>query len=144
MPDERTLLAFDYGTLRIGVALGNTLLGHARPLEIIDTPERAKRFARVEELVVQWQPQVLVVGLPLTPAGGEQLATRQARRFAHQLTGRLGLPVTLVDERDSSMQAQAQVGNGPDDAVAAAIILQRYFDGLPSAGQSGNAHDHTT
>lgn len=139
MPKERTLLAFDYGTLRIGVALGNTILGHARPLEIITTPEKAKRFARIEELVVQWQPQTLVVGLPLTPAGGEQLASRQARRFAHQLTGRLGLPVTLVDERDSSLQAQAVVGHGPDDAVAAAIILQRYFDDSPSVGQPGNA-----
>jgi putative Holliday junction resolvase len=137
MPDERTLLAFDYGTLRMGVALGNTLLRHARPLEIIDTPERAKRFARIEELVVQWQPQALVVGLPLTPEGGEQIASRQARRFANQLTGRLGLPVTLVDERDSSLQAQEVVGNAPDDAVAAAIILQRYFDDLPSEGQPG-------
>jgi putative Holliday junction resolvase len=128
MPDERTVLAFDYGTHRIGVALGNGLIGHARALEIIDTPQKVKRFARIEELIVQWQPEALVVGLPLTPDGGEQLATRQARRFANQLEGRYGLPVTLVDERGSSLQAQEIVGNAPDDAVAAAIILQRYFD----------------
>jgi putative Holliday junction resolvase len=139
MPDERTLLAFDYGVARIGVALGNTILGNARPLEIINSPEKAKRFARIEELVVQWQPQAIVVGLPLTPDGGEQIASRQARRFANQLIGRLGLPVYLVDERDSSLEAQAVVGNAPDDAVAAAIILQRYFDDLPSDGQPGNA-----
>lgn len=139
MPDERTLLAFDYGVARIGVALGNTILGNARPLEIINSPEKAKRFARIEELVVQWQPQAIVVGLPLTPDGGEQIASRQARRFANQMIGRLGLPVFLVDERDSSLEAQAVVGNAPDDAVAAAIILQRYFDDLPSDGQPGNA-----
>ena len=138
MPDERTLLAFDYGTKRLGVALGNVLIASARPLEIIDTPEKVKRFARIEELIVQWQPDMLVVGLPLTEAGGEQLATRQARRFANQLEGRYGLPVTLVDERGSSLEAQEIVGNAPDDAAAAAIILQRYFDALvrPEQGTS--------
>jgi putative Holliday junction resolvase len=134
MPDERTLLAFDYGTARIGVALGNAILRQARPLEIIGSLEKAMRFARIEELVVQWQPQAIVVGLPLTRDGGEQIASRQVRRFANQLIGRLGLPVFLVDERDSSLEAQALVGNAPDDAVAAAIILQRYFDDLPSEG----------
>jgi putative Holliday junction resolvase len=134
MPDERTLLAFDFGTQRIGVALGNTLIGHARALEIINTDVKTRRFARIEELVVQWQPQALVVGLPLTETGGEQLATRQARRFANQMQGRFGLPVHLVDERGSSLEAQQLVGNRPDDAVAAAIILQRYFDALPNSG----------
>lgn len=132
MPDQRTILAFDYGTKRIGVALGNVLISNARPLEIIDTPEKTKRFARIEELIVQWQPDTLVVGLPLTESGGEQLVSSQARRFANQLNGRYGLPVTLVDERGSSMAAQEIVGNAPDDAVAAAIILQRYFDALAS------------
>jgi putative holliday junction resolvase len=132
MPDQRTVLAFDYGTKRIGVALGNVLISNARPLEIIDTPEKTKRFARIEELIVQWQPDTLVVGLPLTESGGEQLASSQARRFANQLNGRYGLPVSLVDERGSSMAAQEIVGNAPDDAVAAAIILQRYFDALAS------------
>lgn len=131
MPDERTILAFDYGTKRLGVALGNVLIGSARPLEIIDSAEKVKRFARIEELIVQWQPDMLVVGLPLTQSGGEQIATRQARRFANQLEGRYGLPVTLVDERGSSLAAQEIVGNAPDDAAAAAIILQRYFDALP-------------
>lgn len=135
MPDERTILAFDYGTKRLGVALGNVLIGNARPLEIINTPEKVKRFARIEELIVQWQPDLLVVGLPLTESGGEQIATRQARRFANQLEGRYGLPVAMVDERGSSLAAQELVGNAPDDAAAAAIILQRYFDALPRSEQ---------
>lgn len=132
MPDERTILAFDFGTQRIGVALGNVLIASARPLEIIDTPRKIERFARIEELIVEWRPDMLVVGLPLTATGADQLATRQARRFAHQLEGRYGLPVALVDERGSSIQAQEIVGNRPDDAAAAAIILQRYFDTLSS------------
>lgn len=135
MPDERTILAFDYGTKRLGVALGNVLIGNARALEIIHAPEKIKRFARIEELIVQWQPDLLVVGLPLTESGGEQIATRQARRFANQLEGRFGLPVALVDERGSSLEAQEIVGNAADDAVAAAIILQRYFDALPRPEQ---------
>ncbi len=141
MPDERTLLAFDYGTQRLGVALGNMLLGSARPLEIIDTPVKIKRFTRIEELIVAWQPDAFVVGLPLTMDGGEQLVTRQARRFAHQLEGRFGLPVTLVDERGSSLQAQDIVGNRADDAAAAAIILQRYFDACSHQGHSGESNE---
>jgi len=69
MPDERTLLALDYGTLRIGVAFGSTFLRHARPIEIIATPVKAKRFARLEELLVQWQPDALVVGVATDPRG---------------------------------------------------------------------------
>lgn len=141
MPDERTVLAFDYGTQRIGVALGNTVLRSARPLEIIDSDVKIRRFARIEELLVQWQPDLLVVGLPLTPSGGEQLTTRQSRRFANQLQGRYGLPVLLVDERGSTLEAQEIVGNRADDAAAAAIILQRYFDTLPSADKNGDSHE---
>lgn len=126
---ERTVLAFDFGRRKIGVAVGNTLLRQAQPLEIIDTEVKAQRFARLDGLLATWQPTQLVVGLPLTADGGEQKATHDARRFANQLRGRTGLPVELVDERYSSLQAQAHTGNDPDDAVAAAIILQRYFDG---------------
>jgi len=132
MPEQlQTLLAFDYGVKKIGVAMGNTLLRQASPLEIIDTDVKVRRFERIDALVRTWQPDRLVVGLPLTPDGGEQLATRQARRFANQLRERTGRPVELVDERGSSIQAQQWTGNAPDDAVAAAIILQRYFDSLP-------------
>jgi len=138
----QTLLAFDFGTQRIGVALGNTLLRQARPIEIIRAQTKLQRFARIEALIVQWQPDALVVGLPLTPEGGEQLVTRQCRRFGHQLQGRFGLPIILVDERDSSIQAQETVGNSADDAMAAAIILQRYLDALPSTSNESE-HDQS-
>lgn len=131
MPEgEQTLLAFDYGVRKVGVAMGNTVLRQAQPLEIIDTEVKASRFACIDRLLQTWQPQRLVVGLPLATDGGEQLASRQARRFANQLRERTGLPVELVDERGSSLEAQQWTRNAPDDAVAAAIILQRYFDAM--------------
>jgi putative Holliday junction resolvase len=130
MPEE-TLLAFDYGAKKLGVALGNTLLKQARPLDLILEPTRDGRFARIEALLKTWQPERLVVGLALATDGTEQYASQHCRRFARQLEGRFGLPVVLVDERGSSVEAQKITGNAPDDAVAAAIILQRYFDAHP-------------
>ncbi len=125
---EQTLMGFDFGTKRIGVALGNTILLQARALEIIQSEVRKVRFARIEALIKMWQPNELVVGLPLTQDNQEQLASMQSRRFAQQLQGRFNLPVHLVDERESSLEAQLSVGNRPDDAFAAAVILQRYLD----------------
>jgi putative Holliday junction resolvase len=125
---EQTLMGFDFGTKRLGVALGNTILLQARALEIIQSEVRQVRFARIEALIKMWQPNELVVGLPLTQDNQEQLASMQSRRFAQQLQGRFNLPVHLVDERDSSLEAQSSVGNRPDDAFAAAVILQRYLD----------------
>jgi putative Holliday junction resolvase len=130
MPEE-TLLAFDYGAKKLGVALGNTLLKQARPLDLILEPTRDGRFARIEALLKTWQPERLVVGLALATDGSEQYASQHCRRFARQLEGRFGIPVVLVDERGSSVEAQKITGNAPDDAVAAAIILQRYFDAHP-------------
>lgn len=128
---EETLLGFDYGTKKIGIALGNTVTGRARPLEILQATTRVARFARLAELIAEWRPDRLVVGLPLTTEGGEQYSTLQARRFANQLHGRYGLPVEMEDERGSSMEAQSRLpGNAPDDGLAAAIILQRYLDRL--------------
>lgn len=130
MPEE-TLLAFDYGVKRIGVAIGNTLTGQARPLRILSPVTREQRFAQLEALFREWQPERVVVGLPLTMEGEEQYASLRCRRFANQLHGRYGLKVELVDERGSSMEAQQMLGtNAADDAMAAAVILQRYLDAL--------------
>lgn len=128
MPDE-TLLAFDYGTRKIGVAIGNTLTRLARPLEILYPVTRLQRFQAIERLLQAWQPDRVIVGLPLTMAGEDQYATLRCRRFANQLHGRFGVTVELVDERGSSMEAQDMLrSNAEDDAVAAAVILQRYLD----------------
>lgn len=132
MPEE-TLLAFDYGTKKIGVAIGNSLIRQARPLEVLMPSTRAQRFAELARLIDRWQPDRLIVGLPLTSAGAEQYASTRCRRFANQLRGRFGALVELVDERDSSVEAQELLGtNEADDAIAAAVILQRYFDSLPA------------
>jgi len=131
MPEE-ILLAFDYGLKKIGVAVGNTLTRQARPLNILTPVTRQQRFAEIEALLAEWQPDRVVVGLPLTTDGNEQYASLRCRRFANQLHGRFGVTTELVDERGSSVQAQQIQGNNdPDDAVAAAIILQRYLDALP-------------
>lgn len=130
MPDQ-TVLSFDYGTQKIGVAIGNTLTRQARPLEIIVPKTRDRRFALIQKLLDQWEPDLVVVGLPLASDGTDQYTTLQARRFANQLRGRFGVAVTMVDERGSSMEAQQLLGtHNPDDAVAAAVILQRYLDAL--------------
>ncbi len=132
MPEE-TLLAFDFGEKKIGIAVGNTLTRQARPLEIIFSEVRDVRFGRIAALLEEWQPQRVVVGLALAADGGEQPATARCRRFANQLHGRFGVSVELVDERGSSMEAQRLLGtNAPDDAMAAAVILQRYLDALPA------------
>lgn len=129
MSDAATLLAFDYGEKRIGVAVGNTLLGQARALTIIQNRNREYRFEAVGKLIDEWQPGALVVGLPLHPDGTPHERTQLCKRFGNQLNGRFSLPVTWVDERFSSAAAKDALGRDDNlDAEAARIILQQYFD----------------
>ena len=134
MSRDETVLCFDFGERRIGVAVGNALIGSARPLALIEEPVTDRRFARIGKLIEEWLPQRLVVGRPGdgTPDAGEPgLAASVARceRFARQLHGRFRLPVDFVDERWSTLEAQQGLARGePDDAEAAAIILRQYFD----------------
>jgi len=130
----RVLLGFDFGVRRIGVALGNSLTGGARPLETLEAAPIERRFARIGALLAQWRPDALVVGRPLDEDGGVTDTTRRAERFANQLRGRFGLPVHRVDERFSSREAQAIIASGDrrssrEDAVAAAVILTQYLGG---------------
>ncbi|MGN8085515.1 Holliday junction resolvase RuvX [Ralstonia sp. 22086] len=129
VPAEGTLLAFDYGEKRIGVALGNSITRSARALEIIPNRSIDFRFAQISRLVGEWQPVGFVVGMPVHPDGEEQPMIKLAKRFGNQLHGRYGLPVTWVDERYSSIAAQ-DAGASDDvlDAEAARIILQQFFD----------------
>ncbi len=122
-----TILAFDFGLKRIGVAVGNSILRHAQPLTIITAATNEAKFAAIADLVAQWEPDIAVVGLPLHPDGAEHEMTVRCRRFANQLHGRFGLTTALVDERYSSAVLSQQRGQFIDDA-AAAIILQQYFD----------------
>ena len=129
VPAEGTLLAFDYGEKRIGVALGNTVSRSARALETIPNRSVDFRFEQITRLIKEWQPVGFVVGMPVHPDGDEQPMIKLAKRFGNQLHGRYGLPVTWVDERYSSIAAQ-DAGASDDvlDAEAARIILQQFFD----------------
>ena len=132
---EATLLAFDYGEKRIGVAVGNVLMRQARALVVVPNRDRVFRFEAVGKLIAEWKPDALVVGLPCHPDGTPHEMTQLAKRFGNQLNGRFNLPVIWVDERYSSVAAdldmrESGVAAQMRDAEAARIILQQYLDGL--------------
>ena len=124
-----SFLAFDFGTRRTGVATGNTLLRQAHPLKTLALDGDA-RFAAIGLLIAEWQPDALIVGVPLHPDGAAHDNTRRAQRFARQLHGRFGLPVHEVDERYTTTEALA-TGAADADAAAAAIILDQFLSQLP-------------
>jgi putative Holliday junction resolvase len=121
------VFGFDFGIKRIGIAMGNTLTGQAQPLALIKAIDNAARFQQIGDLIAEWGPARLVVGEPRHPDGAEHEMTLRCRRFANQLHGRFKLPIELVDERYSSAVIGARRGEHID-AIAAAIILQQYFD----------------
>ena len=125
----RSFLAFDFGTRRVGVASGNSLLRQASPLRTI-AAEGDARFAAIGALIAEWKPDALVVGVPFHPDGAPHENTRRAQRFARQLHGRFGLPVHEVDERYSTTEAQSH-GARDLDAASAAIILDQFLNTLP-------------
>jgi putative Holliday junction resolvase len=122
---DGVVLGFDFGTRRIGVAIGNRLTGHARPLTTIDTANSDARWKSLNELIDEWQPAQLAVGIPRHPDDNAHAMTVRCERFARQLEGRYRLPVARIDERYSSalVEAEADV-----DAAAAAVILQQWLD----------------
>jgi putative Holliday junction resolvase len=128
-PRVLSFLAFDFGTRRVGVASGNTLLRQATPLKTLAAVGDA-RFAGIHRLIAEWQPDALVVGVPFHPDGAAHDNTRRAKTFARQLHGRFRLPVHEVDERYTTTEALA-AGAADADAAAAALILDQYLRGLP-------------
>jgi len=125
---ELMVMAFDFGTRRIGVAVGNTMTKVGQPLKIIEEPSEDVRFRAIQTLIKEWQPNQLVVGLPCHPDGKEHEMSAKARRFGNQLHGRFQLPVEWVDERYTS----AVLEGDPDmrdnlDAQSAVLILEQYF-----------------
>jgi putative holliday junction resolvase len=138
-PAERagTILAFDFGTRRIGVAVGETTLGLAHPLATIDADSDDERLAAIAALVREWQPTLLVVGLPMHADGTPHAMTARAQKFARWLEARFRLAVDLVDERyttEAATTALVDAGVGERrhkplrDQIAAQIILQAYLD----------------
>ena len=128
-----TLLGFDYGTRKIGVAVGQTLTGTATPLETLRLVKHQPNWGRIGELIEEWRPEALVVGLPLDQNDAETDATRPAIRFSHQLEGRFRLKVHLADERFTSFEARERLGHkikrrDDYDAVAAKLILETWLN----------------
>jgi len=132
-----TVLAFDFGERRIGVAVGELQLGIAHPLETIDAAANDARFARIDALLREWRPVLVVVGLPLALDGGEHRLTGLARKFAQRLRGRFGIETRLVDERLTSVEAQRAARAGGltardskrhVDPLAAKLILEAFFN----------------
>ena len=130
-------MGFDFGTVRIGVAVGETVTGLAHPLAMIQSEPLAQRFEQIGALLAEWRPHQIIVGLPTSLDGTEHEMTRRCRRFGNQLHGRFNLPVTWIDERLSSAEAEQrlqQAGQGARDrkahvdAVAAQILLQQWLD----------------
>ncbi|AZK64325.1 Holliday junction resolvase RuvX [Pectobacterium carotovorum subsp. carotovorum] len=134
---SRTILAFDFGTKSIGVAIGQEITGTARALTSFKAQEGIPDWQKVEKLLSEWQPNLVVVGLPLNMDGTEQPLTARARKFANRLHGRFGIAIELHDERLSTVEARADLferggfkalDKGSVDAASAVIILESWFD----------------
>ena len=122
---ELSFMAFDFSARRVGIATGNTVLGRAQALRTLSAEGEA-RFVAIGDLLREWRPDAIVVGVPVHPDGAAHDNTRRARRFARQLHGRFGLPVHEVDERYTTVDAAAD--GAPDlDAAAAALILEQFL-----------------
>ncbi len=127
-----TLLGFDYGTAKIGVAVGQTVTGTATPLTTLRAVQQRPDWQRIGGLIETWKPSALVVGLPSDIDGSETEITDRAKRFARQLEGRYHLAVHMIDERLTSMEARQRLQRQPKnfeelDAIAAGLILETWF-----------------
>lgn len=134
---HRRAMAFDYGTRQIGVAIGQTLTGSAEPLTNLRARDGVPDWEQVAKLIREWEPNVLVVGLPLNMDGSASDMSERAARFARRLNGRFKLPVETVDERLSTFEAKQHLKDqgrtpssyrdDPVDSLAAALLLQTWL-----------------
>ncbi|WP_240126651.1 Holliday junction resolvase RuvX [Thermomonas alba] len=136
---DATVLGFDVGLRRIGVAVGNGVTGNASALAVIEVHATGPDWERIDRLLREWKPAGLVVGDPMTLDGGDQPIRQAARTFARQLQHRSGLPVVMVDERNSSQEAARRFAAARADgrrkrrdaevldAIAAAVIVERWL-----------------
>ena len=140
---QRTLLGFDFGTKRIGIAIAQEITGTANPLTTITAVKHKPDWDSISKIIKEWQPDLLIVGLPLHMDGTEQAMTQAARRFSNQLNGRYQIPIALMDERLSSNEAESILSEQsssrsllrgslfPDkaqiDMISAQLILQSWM-----------------
>lgn len=137
MSNLRLLLGFDYGTRQIGVAVGQMITGQARELCVLKAQNGVPDWQQIEALLKEWQPDALVVGLPLNMDGSSSEMSERAEKFARRLHGRYQLPVHTHDERLTTYEAKGQrLAQGqrggyrerPVDAIAAALLLQGWLE----------------
>jgi len=136
MNDSQRVIAFDYGEKRIGVAVGQSVTGTANPLKPLSAKEGQPNWHEIESLLKEWQPNYLLVGLPLNMDASEQLLTKRSKKFANRLNGRFGITVNMMDERLSSVEAREQLFADAGfkglkkhsiDSQAACLILESWF-----------------
>jgi len=136
---NQTIIAFDFGTRSIGIAVGQTLTATASPLAAVKAQDGVPDWTLIEKVISEWQPDYLVVGLPLNMDGSEQELTQRAKKFANRLHGRLGKKVELQDERLSTTEARSRLfekggykslSKGRVDSQSAVIILESWFESL--------------
>ena len=133
----KTLLAFDYGTKNIGVASGQTITHSANSQPALKAKDGIPDWHQIEKLLKDWQPDLILVGLPLNMDGSESELSQRARKFANRLHGRFGVKVEMIDERLSSFEAKGEVmerggsrdyKNNPVDSIAARLILESWLE----------------
>lgn len=136
----RSVLGFDFGLKRIGLATGQTITGTASPLVTLQAVNQSPDWKGIEAHIRQWNPDALIVGIPFLLDGGETDITRAARNFSRELERRFKLPVYTIDESLTSFEAEQQLGQTKKiaehnkheiDKMAAAIIVQSWLDSRP-------------
>lgn len=132
-----TVIAFDFGTKSIGCAVGQSITATAQPLPAFKAQEGIPQWQQIEQCLTQWQPNLVVVGLPLNMDGTEQDLTQKAKKFANRLHGRFGVQVVLHDERLTTTEARANIfqrggfralTKSKVDSIAACLILESWFE----------------
>ncbi len=146
-------LAFDFGTSRIGVAVGQTLTATATAIEPVSARDGIPDWDQIDRIVQAWSPDALVVGIPLNMDGSISDMARRARKFANRLHERYKLPSYLMDERLSTREAKAihrAAGGGSNyrkesvDGIAAQLILESWFSSeqrIPSHSRLEDLYD---
>ena len=130
-------MAFDFGLRQIGVAVGNTVLGTTQAIAVLKANEGSPDWSAVAELILEWQPELIVVGSPINMDGTQSELSARADKFSRRLHGRFGTSVTLMDERLSSFEAKELARDAghrgdyraqPIDGVAAELILRSWLN----------------
>ncbi|WP_028772622.1 Holliday junction resolvase RuvX [Shewanella waksmanii] len=133
----QSVLGFDFGTKSIGVAIGQAITASARPLTSLKANDGIPKWEDIAALIEEWQPDIVVVGLPLNMDGTEQEMTQRARKFANRINGRFGIKIATQDERLTTADAKARLfefggykalTKGQVDSMSAVLIIESYFE----------------